>query len=116
MSLASFVAHRSSNDKCPELPAGQFFSGAQIPSCIFVDVRPIDFIRGILAEELYINKPSKFGSCTQCRRDMRAKIRKCVQSYPTLCHVITSSRIRVRFLSCPAFPPSLLGEFAYLEI
>ena len=24
MSLASFVAHRSSNDKCPELPAGQF--------------------------------------------------------------------------------------------
>ena len=37
--------------KCPELPAGQFFSGAQIPSCIFVDVWPIDFIRGILVEE-----------------------------------------------------------------
>ena len=53
MSLALFVVHRSSNAKCPELPAaGQFsFSGAQIPSCIFVDVWPIDFIRGILVEE-----------------------------------------------------------------
>ena len=51
MSLASFVAHRNSNDKCPELPAGQFFSGAQIPSCIFVDVCPIDFIRGIIVDE-----------------------------------------------------------------
>ena len=39
------------NDKCPELPAGQFFSGAQIPSCIFVDVWPIDFIRGIIVDE-----------------------------------------------------------------
>ena len=52
MSLALFVAHRSSNDKCPELPAGQFFSGAQIPSCIFVDVWPIDFIRGILVDRI----------------------------------------------------------------
>ena len=51
MSLALFVARRSSNNKCPELPAGQFFSGAQIPSCIFVDVWPIGFIRGILVEE-----------------------------------------------------------------
>ena len=38
MSLALFVAHKSSNDKCPELSAGQFFTGAQIPSCIFADV------------------------------------------------------------------------------
>ena len=52
MSLALFVAHRSSNDKCPELPAGQFFTGAQIPSCIFVDVWPIDLIRGILRNSI----------------------------------------------------------------
>ena len=48
MSLALFVAHKSSNDKCPELSAGQFFTGAQIPSCIFADVWSIDLIRGIL--------------------------------------------------------------------
>ena len=36
----------------PFLTGGpQFFSGAQIPSCTFVDVWPIDFIRGILVEE-----------------------------------------------------------------
>ena len=34
-----------------QVSAGQFFSGTQIPSCIFVDVWPIDFIRGILVEE-----------------------------------------------------------------
>ena len=33
------------------LPAGQFFTRAQIPSCIFVDVWPIDLILGILVEE-----------------------------------------------------------------
>ena len=44
MSLALLVAHRRSNNKCPELPAGQFFTRAQILSCIFVDVWPIDLI------------------------------------------------------------------------
>ena len=48
MSLALFVARRSSNDKCPELPAGQSIRGAQIPSCIFVDVWLINFILGIV--------------------------------------------------------------------
>ena len=45
----SFVAHRSSIGKC--FQQANFSVVAQIPSCIFVDVWPIDFIRGILVEE-----------------------------------------------------------------
>ena len=44
MSLTSFVAHRSSNDKCPELPAGQFFSGAQIPRFLLMFGRSTLFV------------------------------------------------------------------------
>ena len=47
---------------CPELPVGQFFSGAQIPSCIFVDVWPIDFIRGILRGPSISSRLSKMAA------------------------------------------------------